>query len=89
MLLTRSPSLIPRHFFVDVAPEPAFAGFGRGHYGVIRRPEVPGGVLVGRRIATERDAAGLAGTQVNPRVAGFYALIALVRLGRPHRFEGR
>lgn len=39
---------------------------------------VPGSVAIGRTVTTQGNAAGLAGAQMYPAVAGFYALLAHV-----------
>jgi hypothetical protein len=59
------------HLLIGIAPEPAFTGFGRDDNRVRTCPEMPGSVFIGRRIATKRNAASLAGSQVYPRLAGF------------------
>ena len=50
------------------------------------RLRVPGGVAVGRTVATKCQAAGLAGTQMNPAVAGLDTLFTLMAF---RVFDGR
>jgi hypothetical protein len=64
------------HLLVRVAPQPLFAGFGGGDDGVARAVKMFGGVLVFGIIAAAGFAAGLAGPQVHPFVAGLDALDA-------------
>src|SRR4051794_6410701 len=63
---------------IDEAVEPALAGFGRRDHWMMRAAGVLAGVPVRRRIAAQRDAAGLTGAQMHPAAADFHALLALV-----------
>lgn len=44
-------------------------------------------MLIWRRITAERSAAGLAGTQMHPRIAGFDTFIANVLMGSTYFFQ--
>jgi hypothetical protein len=61
---------------VGVAVEPALAGLRRRNHWMARGVRVFAGVLVRRAVAAERNAAFLAGAQMNPVVADLDALRA-------------
>jgi hypothetical protein len=77
--------------FVHVAPGPCLAGLNRSHQGVLTTVEVLRGVLIFRRVAAADVSAFEAHPQVNPRVSGFYAVLAnaLVGLGKLDLIEVR
>src|SRR5262245_48233750 len=65
-----------RKTVVRIAVEPALARFGRRDDRMLRGARVLAGVAIGRAVAAERDAALLAGPQMNPRRADLHALFA-------------
>jgi hypothetical protein len=83
LLLTTN--LLLRNFacnhFVDVAPDPVFAGLDGAHDGMGGLMKMFGGVLVLRRIAAADIAAQHAQAQVNPAISHLYALFADMRSG--------
>ena len=64
------------HLFVEVAPAPGFAGLVGLHDRVLGRVEVFGGVEAGGGVAATDVAAGEAGAEVDPLLAGLHALLA-------------
>jgi hypothetical protein len=70
-----SPHLT-RYDFVEVAPDPRLSGFYGADEGVSRLVEMPGGVLILRRITTAHVPAFEAQPQVDPGIAGFDAVFA-------------
>src|SRR6185312_7436474 len=70
----------PSHFdFIHVAPAPVLARLEGLHDGVLRGVGVPGGVLVGRRIAAAHVTTREAEPQVNPATAAAQAFLASLR----------
>lgn len=67
---------------VNIAIQPALAGFGGSDDGMAGDLCVAGGVSVRRTVATMRLAAFLAGSKVHPGVAGFHALHAFALFGK-------
>src|SRR5581483_10133112 len=63
-------------FFVDVAPDPALPGLGRGHDWVSGLAEVRGGVPMRRGITTADMPAGETGAQRHPAAAELETLLA-------------
>lgn len=65
-----------RTFLVDITPGPALAGFERNHYGVTGLMMMSCRVTIRRAVAATDVPALEAQPQVNPRAAGFEALLA-------------
>jgi hypothetical protein len=66
---------------VHVAPNPSFPGFDRPHERMLGMTKMLGRVLVLRGIATPDVTAFQTEPEMNPRVAGFYAILANVLAG--------
>jgi hypothetical protein len=56
-----------------IAIKPTLPGFCRRDHRVTASLRVPGGVTVGRTVATQRRATGLAGTQMYPSITDFHS----------------
>jgi hypothetical protein len=69
------------HNFVDVAPDPRFAGLNRAHDGVLGVMEMFRCMLVLGRIATGGVSANEAHAEVDPAIARFYAVLTNVLVG--------
>src|SRR5690606_24623774 len=80
---------IGAHRLVDIAIQPALAGLRRSDDRVTADLCVPRGVPVDRTVAAVRLAAGLAGTQMNPAVTAFHALLARQFLGMSQVGDGK
>src|SRR6266850_3561542 len=72
---------LARDNLVHVAPHPGFTRFSGADQRMLRGAKVLGGVLVFRGIATTHVSTLQAEPQVDPSVAGFYALLAYVLVG--------
>jgi hypothetical protein len=68
---------------IDVAPTPFFTGFDGTGDGMLRRPEMPDGMLVFRRVAAADVTALHAHPELQPCVACHDTVIA-IRTARPH-----
>jgi hypothetical protein len=53
-----------------------------------RRVRVFAGMLIGRTVATQRDAALLTGSEMKPLRADLYTFDAFAHFGLFHRFDG-
>src|SRR5215831_1123183 len=73
---------------IGITIQPPLTRLIRSDHRVGARMRMLAGVLVGRAVAAERDAALLAGAQVHPPRAGLYALDALAAPGVPHVLHG-
>src|SRR3989338_651149 len=76
------PGSVLRDDVVWIAVQPPLARFGRGDDGVASGLGVCASMSIGRGVAAEGGAAGLARAQVHPLRAGLHALVALAHLRR-------
>jgi hypothetical protein len=67
--------------FVHVAPDPGFTGFDGAHQRVLGVVEMLGRMFVLGRIATGGMSANKAHAQMDPGVAGFYAIFTDMFVG--------
>jgi len=67
--------------FIDETPAPVFAAFERTHDRMFGFVKVLRSVFILRRIAAPYVPANHAEPQMNPRVAGFQAFFATIRMG--------
>lgn len=75
---------------VGIAIQPALTGLSGGNHGMSARMCVFTGVLIGRAVAAEDDAAFLTRSKVNPRRANFHAFLTFGTfrlLDRSHRID--
>ena len=73
-------NLIFRKGVIRVTVQPTLAGLRRRNHGMPALMRVFGGVPIWRAVAAERDAAFLAGPQMNPIVADLHAFFAFPAL---------
>ena len=70
-----------QHHLVYITPAPVFSRLKRLDNGVVRRVEVPGGMLVLRRIAAADMPAFETEAQVYPRISDSQTILAAIRTG--------
>src|SRR5215468_6250026 len=73
---------LARRDFVHVAPHPRLSRLNRTHKRMMRRLEVLGCMPVFRGVTTTHIPAGKAQPQMDPGIAGLYAVFANALVGR-------
>ena len=76
---------VPGKGFIDVAVEPPFALLCRSDHRMAAAVGMLACVAIGGRVATTRDATGLAGAKVHPPGTCSYTLVAFAHLRLPDR----
>ena len=74
-----SPELTRRNG-IDVAPYPSLSGLDGSHQGMLALMKVLGGMPVLGRVAASHMSALKTKAKVDPRIAGFYTVLADVRV---------
>jgi hypothetical protein len=86
--LERYPTSVGGGRLINVTIQPAFARLRGGDDGMASGVRVFAGVAIRRAIATERDAAFLAGPQMDPARTDLHAFLALEHIGQFDRPDG-
>ena len=74
------PLVLGEHL-IDETIQPAFARFSRGDERMAADERMPARVTIRRRVAAEGGAARLTRAEMDPPVAGLYALLAVPAFG--------